>query len=29
LLSIIASEAHEKCVAARERFYKHMAEHGC
>jgi hypothetical protein len=29
LLSKIASEAHEKCVAARERFYKHMAEHGC
>jgi hypothetical protein len=29
LLSKIASEAHERCVEARERFYRHMAEHGC
>ena len=29
LLSKIATQAHEKCVEARERFYKHIEEHSC
>jgi hypothetical protein len=29
LLSKIASQAHDECVEARDKFYKHMAEHGC
>jgi len=29
LLSKIASQAHENCLKARERFYKHIEEHGC
>jgi hypothetical protein len=29
LLSKIESQAHENCHQARERFYKHLEEHGC
>jgi hypothetical protein len=29
LLSKIAHQAHEKCIEARECFYKHIEEHGC
>ena len=28
-LNKIASQAHEKCLEARESFYRHMAKHGC
>ena len=28
-LSEATSEAHEKCVEARERLFKHTKEHGC
>jgi|RhiMetdeSRZDD1v2_1073273.scaffolds.fasta_scaffold774694_1 hypothetical protein len=28
-LSDLASHAHQKCTHARERFLKHMDEHGC
>ena len=28
-LSKAESLAHEKCIEARECFYKHMEEHGC
>jgi len=28
-LSEVASQAHEKCLQAFERFRKHQAEHGC
>jgi len=29
LLSKTATQAHEKCLKARERFYKHIEEHSC
>jgi hypothetical protein len=29
LLSEAASQAHEKCIEAREHFFKHAEEHGC
>ena len=29
LLSKIASQAHDECLEARDKFYKHIAEHGC
>jgi len=29
VLSRTASKAHEVCLAARERFYKHLSEHQC
>ena len=29
LLSEVASQAHQKCIEAFERFRKHQAEHGC
>ncbi len=29
LLSKIAGQAHEKCIEARDSFYKHIEEHGC
>ncbi len=28
-LSRAATAAHEKCLAARDRFYNHLAEHHC
>ena len=28
-LSKAANLAYEKCIEAHERFYKHLAEHGC
>jgi hypothetical protein len=29
LLIEAANQAHEKCIEAREHFFKHMEEHGC
>jgi len=29
LLSKIAGQAHDECLEAHDKFYKHMAEHGC
>jgi hypothetical protein len=29
LLSKIADQSHEKCMEARECFYKHIKAHGC
>jgi hypothetical protein len=29
LLSRFATEAHKKCMEARDQFYEHLAEHGC
>jgi len=29
LLSKTATQAHEKCLKARDRFYKHIKEYGC
>jgi len=29
LLSKTATQAHQKCLKARDRFYKHIKEHGC
>jgi hypothetical protein len=29
LLSKTATQAHEKCLKAREHFCKHIEEHGC
>jgi len=28
-LSKIATQAHEKCLEARDNFFKHTEEHGC
>ena len=28
-LSKIATQAHEKCLEARDQFFKHIKEHGC
>ena len=29
LLINLASQAHQKCTHARERFHRHIEEHGC